>query len=87
LIGTGVLSSSGTAGKGERPSVWVRLLATALPLLVVAAGLYGISVWTDIDDAADTAEIDAELVLGEDDVPVSALADKGFGVFLRNTRQ
>lgn len=87
LLGTGVLSSSGTTGKGERPSVWVRLLATALPLLVVAAGLYGISVWTDIDDAADTAEIDAELVLGEDDVPVSALADKGFGVFLRNTRQ
>ena len=86
MLGAGVLSS-GTSSKGERPSVWVRLLATALPLLIVAAGLYGISVWTDIDDAADTAEIDAELVLGEDDVPVSALADKGFGVFLRNTRQ
>ncbi len=74
---------------GDRqPSAWTRFVTTALPLLIVAAGLYGISVWNDAEDAADTADIDAELVLGsEDDVPVSALADKGFGVFIRNSRQ
>lgn len=72
----------------ERPSVWARFLSTALPILIVAAGLYGIALWTDAEEAAETADIDAELVLGADDeVPVSALADKGFGVFIRNTRQ
>lgn len=72
----------------RRPSVWMRFLSTALPILIVAAGLYGIALWTDAEDAAETADIDAELVLGaDDDVPVSALADKGFGVFIRNTRQ
>ncbi len=70
-----------------RPSMRMRILSVALPLLILAAGLYGIAMWSDLEDAADTADIDAALVLGEDEIPVSALADKGFGVFLRNTRQ
>jgi hypothetical protein len=75
-------------GGDRQPSPWTRFVSTVLPLLIVAAGLYGISVWNEAEDAADTADIDAELVLGnEDDVPVSALADKGFGVFIRNSRQ
>ena len=74
-------------GTPSRPSVGMRILSVVLPLLILAAGLYGIGMWSDIEDAADTADIDAALVLGEDDIPVSALADKGFGVFLRNTRQ
>lgn len=75
-------------GGSPQPSLWLRTLSVLLPLLIVAAGLYGIAIWSEVEDAADTADIDAALVLGgDDDVPVSALADKGFGVFLRNTRQ
>jgi hypothetical protein len=81
-------SAVAALGGDRQPSPWTRFVSTILPLLIVAAGLYGISVWNEAEDAADTADIDAELVLGnEDDVPVSALADKGFGVFIRNSRQ
>jgi len=71
----------------SRTSIWMRLLSVTLPILIVVAGLYGIAMWADVEDAADTADIDAALVLGDDEMPVSAMADKGFGVFLRNTRQ
>lgn len=70
-----------------RPSMVYRLLSTVVPLLLVAAALYGIALWDDAQRAADTADIDAELVLGDDELPVAAYADKGFGVYLRNTRQ
>jgi len=72
---------------GGQPSILYRVLSTVLPMLLVAAALYGIALWDDAQRAADTADIDAELVLGDDDLPVSAYADKGFGVYLRNTRQ
>jgi hypothetical protein len=79
--------SAALTGSPSRASIWMRMLSVTLPVLIVAAGLYGIAMWADVEDAADTADIDAALVLGDDEVPVSALADKGFGVFLRNTRQ
>jgi hypothetical protein len=71
----------------DRPSVYFRLLSTAAPILLVIAGLYGIDAWNDAEEAAETADIDAELLLADDDVPVSAYADKGFGAFLKNSRQ
>jgi hypothetical protein len=71
----------------DRPSVYFRLLSTVAPILLVIAGLYGIDAWNDAEEAAETADIDAELLLADDEVPVSAYADKGFGVFLKNSRQ
>lgn len=71
----------------HHPSVYFRLLSTLAPILLVVAGLYGITAWNDAEEAAETADIDAELLLADDDVPVSAYADKGFGVFLKNSRQ
>jgi hypothetical protein len=71
----------------DRPSVFFRLLSTVAPILLVVAGLYGIDAWNDAEEAAETADIDAELLLADDDVPVSAYADKGFGAFLKNSRQ
>jgi hypothetical protein len=71
----------------DRPSVYFRLLSTVAPILLVIAGLYGIDAWNDAEEAAETADIDAELLLADDDVPVSAYADKGFGAFLKNSRQ
>jgi hypothetical protein len=84
---SGRLGAVALHGSSGRPSVRMRVLSVLLPLLILATGFYGIAMWSDLEDAADTADIDAALVLGEDDIPVSALADKGFGVFLRNTRQ
>lgn len=71
----------------SRPSIAYRLLSTLVPLLLVAAALYGIVLWDDAQRAAETADIDAELLLDDDEVPIAAYADKGFGVYIRNTRQ
>ena len=72
----------------DRPSALVRLLSTLAPVLLIIAGLYGIAAWDDAQRAADTTDIDAEIVLSdEDDVPLSALTDRGFGVYIRNSRQ
>ena len=72
----------------DRPSGLVRLLSTLGPILLIIAGLYGIAAWDDAQRAADTADIDAEIVLSDDDdVPLSALTDRGFGVYIKNSRQ
>ena len=72
----------------DRPSGLVRLLSTLGPILLVIAGFYGIAAWDDAQRAADTADIDAEIVLSDDDdVPLSALTDRGFGVYIKNSRQ
>lgn len=70
-----------------RPPLLLRLLSTLAPILLVVAGLYGISVWEDAQRTADTADIDARLLLADDDVPISAYADRGFGVYIQNVRQ
>ena len=72
----------------DRPSGLVRLLSTLGPILLIIAGFYGIAAWDDAQRAADTADIDAEIVLSDDDdVPLSALTDRGFGVYIKNSRQ
>jgi hypothetical protein len=78
------MSGSITLGGSDRRSALLRLLSAAVPILLVIAGLYGISVWDDAQRAAETADIDAEMVLSDDDVPLSAYADKGFGAYLKN---
>lgn len=83
LARTGGLSQS----QGPEASRWWRLGSVVLPLLIVISGLIGISIWHEADDVADLAEVDGGLVLSADDLPVSAIADRGFGVFLRNIRQ
>lgn len=80
-------SAAMTLAGGDRPSGLVRLLSTAVPILLVIAGLYGITVWDDAQRAAETADIDAEMVLADDDVPLAAYADKGFSVYIKNVRQ
>jgi hypothetical protein len=80
-------SASLTMASLGRPSGLVRLLSTVVPILLGVAGLYGISVWDDAQDAAETADIDAELLLADDDIPLAAYADKGFGVYIKNVRQ
>ncbi|MFN9776109.1 MAG: DUF3619 family protein, partial [Burkholderiales bacterium] len=84
--GAGV-SPAVALGGDDRPSALVRLLSTVVPILFVLAGLYGIAEWEDAQRAAETADIDAELMLSDDEVPIAAYADKGFGVYIKNSRQ
>ncbi len=76
-----------TVSGDDRPSVLVRLLTAGVPILLVVVGLYGISVWDDAQRAAETADIDAQLMLSDDEVPIAAYADRGFGVYIKNSRQ
>ncbi len=82
--GTGTVSLP----SDDRPSGLVRLLSTLGPILLIIAGFYGIAAWDDAQRVADTADIDAEIVLSDDDdVPLSALTDRGFGAYIKNSRQ
>ena len=83
--GAATLGLGGLDDAGARP-LWWRLASAVLPVLVVALGLAAISLWHEFDAADEMADVD--LVLLTDDVPISAYADRGFGVFLKyNSRQ
>ena len=65
----------------EGLSLWSRL-ASALPLIVLMAGLAGIHVFQNEYRANEIASLDAELLT--DDLPPDAYTDPGFLVFLKS---
>lgn len=75
---------SGPGSRGEPSRWWARAGLAALPPLMIAACLYGISAWNEATDAEEIAALDAE-VLSDEVVPISTLSDRGFGVYLHNT--
>jgi hypothetical protein len=79
-----VQASGGQAalGGGERLGFWHRL-ASALPLVALAAGLVAIHVVQNERRASEVAEVDAALLT--DDLPPSAYADPGFVQFLKSS--
>ncbi len=77
----GLLSMGG--GPGENAWRWGRLLLAALTLAVLVAGFVAINEWSDHDSAEEIADLDLAILL--DDVPISAYADRGFGVYIKNT--
>ena len=81
---TAAVSVSGgqaTLGFGdEAQGLWNRI-ASALPLIVLAAGLITIHVVQNERRASEVAEVDAALLT--DDLPPSAYADPGFVQFLK----
>jgi len=80
------VSSSGSGATltlgGEPQSLWNRI-ASALPIIALAAGL--IMVYTLENDrrASEVAEVDAALLT--DDLPPAAYADPGFIQFLKQS--
>ena len=70
-------------GGDEHVSLWQRL-ASALPLIVLAAGLVTIHVVQNERRASEVAEVDAALLT--DDLPPAAYADPGFVQFLKSGR-
>jgi len=77
-----VSTSGRSAVMGGPPSVWLRL-ASAFPLLVLAAGLVLIQQHHDLQQIAVAAEIDSALLA--DTLPPTAYGDPGFSEFLRST--
>lgn len=77
--------SGGSGGPDGRRRLGLRVAAVVVPILIVAAGLFGISEWESWQRADDIADLDAAVLV--DEVPISAYADRGFGVFLRNVAQ
>ncbi|MDT3680015.1 MAG: DUF3619 family protein [Burkholderiaceae bacterium] len=67
---------------GPAPRLVWRIAAVVVPIAIVAAGLFGIAALESQQRADDLAELDAGMIA--DEVPLSAYADRGFGVYLRN---
>ncbi|MBK8765636.1 MAG: DUF3619 family protein [Burkholderiaceae bacterium] len=84
-VPVGALAGAGASSGSPEHTVWWRLAVTLVPVLVVAVGLMVISVWNDTETADEIAEVDTAVLT--DEVPLSAYTDRGFGVFLKNSRQ
>ncbi|MGH1357842.1 MAG: DUF3619 family protein [Burkholderiaceae bacterium] len=69
----------------ESPPLFQRLAIAGLPAVLLAVGLVSFSQWGETRRIEQMAELDAAVLL--DDLPIAAYADRGFGVFLKNTRQ
>nr|MBP6404820.1 DUF3619 family protein [Ramlibacter sp.] len=85
VVSTPVLGVTGgvaTLGfDAGQPGFWGRL-ASALPLVALAAGLVAINVIQNENRAEEVAEVDAALLT--DDLPPAAYADPGFMQFLNS---
>lgn len=80
VSGTGAATLTGD----ESMSLWHRI-ASALPILALAAGLVLIHSIQDEQRANEVAEVDAALLT--DDLPPSAYADPGFIQFLKQSKE
>lgn len=74
-------------GHGRRlddaPLGWGWKLASALPVIALVAGLWGISTWYRHEQLQAATEVDMALLT--DDLPPSAYSDPGFEEYLRST--
>jgi hypothetical protein len=68
-----------------RTPFWWRFAATVVPLLMLAVGVLVVDTVHQEQSAAELAEVDSALLT--DDVPLVAYADRGFGVYIKNTRR
>ena len=77
-----MLAPAGLPLGGDEGPGWWGGLASAVPLVMLAAGLVAINVIQDDLRAAELAEVDAALLT--DDLPPAAYADPGFAQFLKS---
>ena len=76
-----VMAVGRAAALGTPPSLWLRAVS-ALPLLMLVAGLVFIQHHHDLQQIEVAAEIDSALLA--DDLPPAAYGDPGFSEFLRS---
>ncbi|MFK7966155.1 MAG: DUF3619 family protein [Burkholderiaceae bacterium] len=82
-----VARDTGRAKRSRRdtPPLFQRLAIAGVPAFTIVFGLVMIGQWSEQKRIEQVAELDAAVLL--DDLPIAAYADKGFGVYLKNTRQ
>lgn len=81
VVASSVSASGRAAVLAGPPSVWLRL-ASALPLVVLVAGLVLIQQHHDLEQISAAVEIDSALLA--DELPPAAYRDPGFSEFLRS---
>ncbi len=73
-------------GHGRRlddgPTSWLWRIASALPMITLVVGLWGIHAYYQHEQVEAAAEVDTALLA--DDLPPAAYADPGFQEFLRS---
>jgi hypothetical protein len=72
------------SGRSRPPFVW-RLAAILAPAALLVAALIAFSELESARDADEVADLEAAVLA--DEVPIAAYADRGFGVFLKNSYQ
>jgi hypothetical protein len=65
--------------------LWWRVAVTLVPVLLLVVGVVVVDTVHEEQSAAELAEVDSALLT--DDVPLVAYADRGFGVYIKNTRR
>jgi hypothetical protein len=78
------VSAGGAALLGGFVPWWQRA-ASALPLVLLVAGLLAIDNWAVREQVVAAADFDAQLLA--DDLPPAAYSDPGFAEFIRSTPQ
>lgn len=58
-------------------------LRSVLGLIVVALGVAGVSYWTELEQVAETEEVDTALLA--DELPINAYLDRGFDAWLKTS--
>lgn len=82
LVVPAAKGSVGRDGTMTLGSGWWTRIGSALPLVLLAAGLVAISVLQDDNRASEAAEVDAAILTG--DLPPAAYTDPGFAQFLKS---
>lgn len=79
-----VATVAGVSARGEAVlgGLWWHRAASALPLLVLVAGLAVIDHWVQREQVLTAADLDAQILA--DDLPPTAYSDPGFVEFLRS---
>jgi hypothetical protein len=77
--------TGGNAPRLGEPELAWRLAAMVAPIVALVAGLVLVTHWSEVLRTREVADLDTAVLL--DDVPISAYADNGFGVFLKNARE
>lgn len=81
-VSVSVSGGQAALGFGDDGASWWNRIASVLPLIALAAGLFAINVIQNERRANEVAEVDAALLT--DDLPPAAYADQGFVQFLKS---
>lgn len=82
-MGGWVLSKRDADACDRAPCLAWRIAAIVFPVAALVAGMIAFSELAAERGAAEVAELEAAVLA--DDVPIAAYADRGFGVFLKNS--